>query len=327
MNTSPLQNSQRETLLQKRQRVRQYKKHINVLSSRNILLIIIGIFLVVGMNKLICAQSLGSLANTAISKGSGWNISNIPENYADTIAKNTYTGIVENKVNLPEVTLQLNDFEGHIGVYAKNLNTGKVFVYHSNDVFPAASTAKVLVSMAVYKYLYDKASLEEQTRYDEYIRLMMRVSDNETYAELLKEMHEREINPLNRVIKDLSLTNTMVSDLRAKEKYDYLSVTTPYDMSKVFEYIQNETYLGATKSVSLQEDLKNTIFFDEIPRYVPGTVLHKVGALDNNYSDVGIIDDGSRKILISIYTTTDFGETYASDTMADIAARLYTQLK
>lgn len=226
-------------------------------------------------------------------------------------------------------TIDVSDFAGTIGIYAQNLRTGKTLTYHSEDIFPAASTAKLIVALAVYHYLYDDAYPAEQTRYDNYIDLMMRVSDNDTYAELLEEMHELNPNPLDLVIRDLALTHTMVSDPQAKETYDYFSVTTPLDMALVLEHIVKEDYLSRRHSARLKDALANTIFREEIPRYLPPgvTVMHKVGALDDSYSDVGLIDDGTDQILISIYTRTEYGETYASDYMAAAAEAIYRQLK
>lgn len=150
----------------------------------------------------------------------------------------------------------LGHFDGYVGIYAKNLRTGQTIELNQDEVFPTASTSKLAVALAVYKYLYPLAPAEVKA-----------------------------------------------------------------------EYAFRDTYLDPQKSATLKEALANTIFRDELPRYLPGTVMHKIGQLDDILCDVGIVDDGEDQVLISIYTRTDRSEDYASDYIAKTASTLYTALK
>lgn len=221
----------------------------------------------------------------------------------------------------------LGNFDGYVGIYAKNLRTGQTIGFNQDNVFPTASTSKLAVALAVYKYLYPAAPAEVKAEYTADIDLMMRVSDNQSFYDLLGEIDQLSFNPLNAVVQDLSLHRTKIHSSEARRIYGYSSVTTPYEMAIVFESIFRDSYLDPQKSATLKEALANTIFHDELPRFLPGTVMHKIGQLDDILCDVGIVDDGEDQILISIYTRTDRGEDYASDYIANTAAALYTALK
>ncbi len=225
-----------------------------------------------------------------------------------------------------EITKDLQQFNGRVGVYAKNLKTGKTYKFNQDEVFPAASTSKLVVALATYKYLYPKATPAKQAEYEEAIEPMIRVSDNETFKELLDEADEVKQDAFLRVEKDLRLSKTRIHDEKAFERYSYHSVTTPYEMGKVFETIYNEKYISKKQARQLKDHLANTIFQDEIPRYMQTPVLHKVGELDEVLCDVGVIQDGRDPILISFYTSTDDHE-YSSDFIASVSAKLYNALR
>lgn len=222
---------------------------------------------------------------------------------------------------------ELGAFDGYVGIYAKNLRTGQTISLDQNKVFPTASTSKLAVALAVYKYLYPAAPAEAKAEYTEDIDLMMRVSDNQSFYDSLAEIDQLSFNPLNAVVQDLSLHQTKIHSSEARQIYGYSSVTTPYEMAILFESIFRDNYLGPQQSAILKEALANTIFHDELPRFLPGTVMHKIGHLDDILCDVGIVDDGEDQILISIYTRTDRGEEYASNYIANTAAALYRALK
>jgi beta-lactamase class A len=226
-----------------------------------------------------------------------------------------------------EIADDAKKFAGTVGIYAKNLKTGKYFAYNGDAVFPAASTAKLVVTMALYKYLYTNASQDKKNWYDQSVDDMIIVSGNDSYSAMLNEIDTVRPDALRRVEKDLGLKKTMTHNEDAFKRYKYHSVTTPYEMARVLENIFLERYLGKKKSTEVKDKLANTIFRDEIPRFMETPVYHKVGALDNLLCDVGIVDDGKDQILISVYTLTEQSEEYASDYIAKTAAKAYNALR
>ncbi|SDF66416.1 serine hydrolase [Sporolituus thermophilus] len=226
-----------------------------------------------------------------------------------------------------EVTAYANTFEGSIGIYAKNLKTGKTYAYRPDVVFPTASTSKLVVAVAAYKYLYPAADADARTVYDDDIEKMITVSDNEAFYNLLNEFEEKMPAALARTLKDLRLKKTMIHDDRAFQRYNYHSVTTPKEMATVMETIYRKKYLGKRTSEQLLDALGRTIFTEEIPRYMLTPVMHKVGELDDVLCDVGIVDDGKNRILISVYTSSPASADSKSDYIANIAAKVYNLLR
>lgn len=226
-----------------------------------------------------------------------------------------------------EIKNDVKGFDGKVGIYAKNLVTGRTIDYNENAVFPTASTSKLVVALATYKYLYPQAPTGKRYLYDTDIQYMMTVSDNPSFYELLDEIAANDPAALSKVTRDLGLRKTQIHSQEAKKKYNYQSVTTPYEMAKVFGAINTGKYLGKEKSQIMKDQLANTIFRDEIPRHMQVKVMHKVGQLDNILCDTGIVDDGKDQILISFYTITDRPAEYASNFIADTSAKLYNALR
>lgn len=225
-----------------------------------------------------------------------------------------------------EIKNDLKGFSGRVGVFAKNLNTGKTIQFNQDDVFPTASTSKLVVALATYKYLYPQAGIDKTSEYDQDINLMMTLSDNDSFYELLGEIESNKRDALIKVEKDLRLRQTQIHSDDAFNKYRYHSITTPYEMAKVFESIYANKYLDKDKSERMKSELANSIFHDEIPRYMLTPVFHKVGELDEVLCDVGVIQDGYEPILISFYTVTSDHE-YSSNFIATESAKLYNALR
>ena len=225
-----------------------------------------------------------------------------------------------------EIKKDLKDFDGRVGVFAKNLKTGKTIEFNQDNVFPTASTSKLVVALATYKYLYPKAGIDKANEYDQDVELMMTVSDNGSFNELLDEIDANKKDVLINVVKDLRLRQTQIHSKNAFNRYGYHSITTPYEMGRVFESIYMNKYLNKEKSEQLKYGLANSIFHDEIPRYMQTPVFHKVGELDEVLCDVGVVQDGHDPILISFYTVTADHE-YSSNFIATQSAKLYNALR
>ncbi|MDU4962086.1 MAG: serine hydrolase [Sporomusaceae bacterium] len=219
-------------------------------------------------------------------------------------------------------------FNGEAGLFAKNLRTGKSIAVNENRIFPTASTHKLVVALATYKYLYREVDAAQKGQYDIYIKKMMQVSDNPSFHRMVRELESRKPQALSQVLRDLGLKNTWIHSEDAFRRYGYHSVTTPAEMASVFETIYHEQYLGKELSAILKEELAQTIFQDEIPRFMQkNKVMHKVGSLPGMLCDVGIIDDGRDQILISIFTVSQQEEKKASRFIAELAADVYNALR
>lgn len=230
--------------------------------------------------------------------------------------------------NVDKVHQLARRFDGRPGLFAKNLRTGQTISYQPDDIFPTASTHKLVVALAVYKYLYADASQEKKKQYDRHIKDMMVISDNPAFYALLREIEKTRPTALTQVLTDLGLVKTRIHSKEAFQQYGYHSVTTPQEMAAVLETIYQETYLGQPYSAILKEELAHTIYLDEIPRKLQQhQVLHKVGSLPGVLCDVGLVDNGKDQILISVYSTTKRSEVYASNFLAEWSEKTVQALR
>jgi beta-lactamase class A len=219
-------------------------------------------------------------------------------------------------------------FDGQAGVFAKKLGGGQAIEVIADKVFPTASTHKLVVALAVYRYLYPEAAPARRREYDKAIKAMMVTSDNPTFYRLVDEIAARKPDALTKVLADLRLTHTRIHSGEAFRRYGYHSVTTPREMAAVLEAIYDESYLGKEMSSILKEELANTVFHEEIPRFMQKSkVLHKVGQLPGLLCDVGIVDDGRDRILISIFAATRRPDPYASNFIAHTSGDVYNVLR
>jgi beta-lactamase class A len=234
----------------------------------------------------------------------------------------------ETAAQINKIRRNLESFNGKAGLFAKNIKTGQTIAMNENQIFPTASTHKLVVALATYKYLYPESAPEKKNQYDIYIKNMMQVSDNPAFYRMVRELESRKPEALTQVLNDLQLKNTWIHSEEAFRQYGYHSVTTPAEMAAIFESIYHEQYLGKEMSVLLKEELAKTIFHEEIPRFMQKTkVMHKVGSLPGMLCDVGIVDDGKDQILISIFTTSKQAETQSSQYIAEMSADLYNALR
>ena len=231
------------------------------------------------------------------------------------------------------ISLQTNcplagKFQGAVGVYAKNLKTGQTVVLNPDDIFAAASTIKVPVSIVVYRHFYDQADPATRDVYDTGVELMMTISDNDYFADFLDKI-EDVIGPekIRQHFATLGMTSTTIRDAKARQAFGYSNVTTARDMGLIFEQFYLGNFISVEKTNFMKTALANTIFADELPRYMQDRrVMHKIGELDDVLADVGIVEGPGGPVLISIFTETPVDIDYASDYIAAMSACVYTKL-
>lgn len=219
-------------------------------------------------------------------------------------------------------------FTGAVGIYAKNLKTGQVITLKPDEIFAAASTIKVPVSIVVYKHFYEQADSNTRNVYDTGVELMMTISDNDYFADFLDEIEET-IGPekIRQHFFQLGMKHTTIRDSQARNAFGYSNVTTAQDMALIFEQLYLGKLLNSEKTAYMLDGLSHSIFPDELARYMQDRkVFHKIGELDDVLADVGIVEGPNGPILISIFTETPKDIDYASDYIAAMAACLYSRL-
>jgi beta-lactamase class A len=219
-------------------------------------------------------------------------------------------------------------FQGSVGVYAKNLKTGQVVTLNPDEIFAAASTIKVPVSIVVYRHFYDQADAITRRVYDTGVELMMTISENDYFADFLDEI-ETAIGPENirQHFATLGMKHTTIRDSQARNAFGYSNVTTARDIGLIFEQLYRGNLLNAEKTNFMLDGLSHSIFPDEMARYMQDRrVFHKIGELDDVLADVGIVEGKNGPVLISVFTETPLDGEYASDYIAAVSACVYTRL-
>lgn len=218
----------------------------------------------------------------------------------------------------PQLRSKINSFQGKVGIYIKDLTTGKEVSINGNEVFPTASTSKVIVTLAAYKYPY-RIPEENRANMPALVSDMIIYSSNEAFWELAEQLGSPT---LETTCRDLGLRNTAIHNEAAYQRTGYHSITTPRDMGKALESLLSGRYIGSKNSKTILGLMEKGIYNDEIPRLLPSNtpVAHKPGELDDILCDAGIVFNAKRPYLISVYTKTDEGSSAASDMIADIAA-------
>lgn len=234
---------------------------------------------------------------------------------------------------LQPIPLQINcplneKFQGTVGLYAKNLKTGQVISLNPDEIFAAASTVKVPVSIVVYRHFYDQADPATRRVYDTGVELMMTLSDNDYFADFLDEIEEA-IGPekIRQHFAALGMKHTTIRDSQARNAFGYSNVTTARDMGLIFEQLYRGNLLNAEKTSFMLNGLSHSVFPDELARYMQDRrVIHKIGELDDVLADVGIVEGKNGPVLISIFTETPLDGEYASDYIAAVSACVYSRL-
>ncbi len=222
----------------------------------------------------------------------------------------------------------VSKFQGAVGVYAKNLKTGQTLVLNPDNIFAAASTIKVPVSIVVYRHFYKQADPATRAVYDTGVELMMTISENDYFADFLDEIEDTIGSDVIREhFSRLGMKHTTIRDAKARNAFGYSNVTTARDMAIIFEQLYLGNLIGPEKTSFILEAMAQSFFPDELARYMQQRkVIHKIGELDDVLADVGVIDGANGPILISIFTETPQDVDYASDYIAEMSACLYSRL-
>lgn len=228
-----------------------------------------------------------------------------------------------------EETIQ--DFNGDIGIYVKNLRTGKTVSINADTIFPTASIVKVPIllgimdkiqkgelaydSTLVYKdsLLYEGEDILGSFKNDEkillkkVIMLMLTTSDN-TASLWLQSLAGKGMR-INEILDSLGLVATRVNSRtpgRENNRTQYgWGQTTPKEMGIIFEKIyRNEIFSPAACDRMMRSlgrnywDLNEAI--SQIPPYIE--VFSKNGCVNAVRSEVLLVNAPHNPYIFCIFT-------------------------
>ena len=230
-----------------------------------------------------------------------------------------------------KVEESIKGFNGDIGIYIKNLRTGKTVSINADTIFPTASIVKVPIligimdkiqrgelaydSTLVYKdsLLYEGVDILGSFKNDEkillkkVIMLMLTTSDNT--ASLWLQSLAGKGSRINELLDSLGLVSTRVNSRtpgREGNRTQYgWGQTTPKEMGTIFEKIyRNEIFSAAACDRMMRSlgrnywDLNEAI--SQIPPYIE--VFSKNGCVNASRSEVLLVNAPHNPYIFCIFT-------------------------
>jgi beta-lactamase class A len=244
-------------------------------------------------------------------------------------------------------------FKGSAGIIIKDLDTGWVFAYRSDRLFPSASLVKIPIMAAVFQAEKDgKLTLDQlvtmkgsdqvtgsgvikampagsQFAVEKLLELMVTRSDN-TAANILINLVGRDY--LNAYFKRIGLRNTNLSRIMMDFKYRRQGIenyTTPKDVSVLLEKMYKGSFINAEVSGKCLALLKLQKVNDRIPRRLPDDVVvaHKTGLERLVCHDAGIVFTERGDFLICVLTKSKASYKSSKEFIARLAAYTYHNYK
>lgn len=232
------------------------------------------------------------------------------------------------------VTDELANFKGKVWIYAKNLDTLREFALRADEQVRTASTIKLAIMAETFHQVAqgkvkwtDEIVLTKEkkqggsgilfefsdnTKIDlkTAVHLMIVVSDNSATNLVLDKVTTDSVNDFMDTL-GLNQTRSLRKVFGGGEsranadplnKLFGLGVSSPRNMVKLLEMMENGTLVSKEASAEMIAILKRQQLKDGIGRAVPDTIptASKSGALDRLRSDVGIIYTRRGRIAMAI---------------------------
>ena len=244
-----------------------------------------------------------------------------------------------------EITEAIKGFNGDIGIYAKDLKTGKTVAINADTVFPTASVVKVPILLGIthkimsgqYTYdstiSYDTAFLYPgedvlgefrqggKIRIKKLIMLMLTTSDNT--ASLWLQALSGGGTRINEIMDSLGYHHTRVNSRtpgREANRTEYgWGQTTPREIAALMESIyRSKLYTPAACETMMRSLGRN--FWDEeaalsqIPPYIQ--VFSKNGAVNTTRNEILLVNAPHRPYILSIFTKNNKDQSWRTSNEA-----------
>jgi beta-lactamase class A len=238
----------------------------------------------------------------------------------------------------------IKGFNGDIGIYVKNLNTGRIVAINADTVFPTASIVKVSILLGIMDKIekgelkYDQSLVykdsllyagsdilgsfksDEKVLLKKVIMLMMTTSDNT--ASLWLQSLAGTGTRINQILDSLGFTSTRINSRtpgreNIREMYGW-GQTSPSEIGRLIEMVyRNQIYSPAACDRIMRTMGRN--YWDEneaisqIPPYVE--VFSKNGCVNAVRSEVLLVNAPHNPYVFCIFTKNnkDTSWTHANE--------------
>jgi beta-lactamase class A len=249
----------------------------------------------------------------------------------------------------------ITGFNGNIGIYVKNLRTGKTVAINADTIFPTASIVKVPILVGVMDKI-EKRQLEyeQQLEYKDsllyagsdilgsfksgekvllkkVIMLMLTTSDNT--ASLWLQSLAGTGTRINEILDSLGFKDTRVNS-RTPGREDNRTVfgwgqTTPAEMARLFEMIYRNQVSSPAACERMMRCLGRNYWdldeaISEIPPYIE--VFSKNGCVNAVRSEILLVNAPHNPYIVSIFTKNNNDTSWTHNNEAWTLARKVSAL-
>ncbi len=221
-------------------------------------------------------------------------------------------------------------FKGDVGVYVKDLHTGKIASINSDSIFPTASMVKVPILIGImdkinkgelnyHQELTYKDSLfyagsdllaslknNEKVELSKVIMLMLTTSDNT--ASLWLQSLAGTGTRINQILDSIGYTATRVNSRTpgreaSREKFGW-GQTSPKEMVSMFEALANRNLLDTASSEKMLRLLGRNYWDEEAISQIPPDVFvaSKNGAVNASRSEAMYVSGKNARYVFCICT-------------------------
>lgn len=244
---------------------------------------------------------------------------------------------------------EITNFQGDIGIYIKNLKTGKEVAIQADTLFPTASIVKVPILVGVFQKIANgELTLDQKLQYDKkrtyggsglmqfykdsaqtdistMISLMLTYSDN-VASIWLQELAGggKEINPL---LDKLGLKGTKVNSRTIGREKDWETYgwgqTTAKEMATLFTLIRQGKVIEPIYSDKMYRFLRNQYYNERSLSQIPPTVntISKTGSVNQSRGEVVLINAPHGDIVFCILTKNNKDESWDDSNEAEELTR------
>lgn len=226
---------------------------------------------------------------------------------------------------------KIGNFQGEIGIYVKNLRTGKIVAINADTVFPTASIVKIPIMLGIVDKMekgdlhYDSTHIYrdsllyegedilgsfkdgEKIALKKIMMLMLTTSDNT--ASLWLQKLAGSGTRINQLLDSLGFANTKVNSRtpgreEIRKTYGW-GQTSPVEMGQILENIYRNKIFSAGACDRMMRCLGRN-FWDEnegismIPPYVE--VFSKNGCVDASRNEAMIVNGPNNPYVFCIFT-------------------------
>jgi beta-lactamase class A len=245
-------------------------------------------------------------------------------------------------------------FKGDVGIYVKDLHTGKFASINADSIFPTASMVKVPILIGImdklnkgelkyHQELTYKDSLfyagsdllaslkhNEKVELSKVIMLMLTTSDNT--ASLWLQSLAGTGTRINQILDSIGYTATRVNSRTpgreaGRDKFGW-GQTSPKEMATMFEALANRNLMDATSSEKMLRLLGRNYWDEEALSQIPPDVFvaSKNGAVNASRSEVMYVSGKNARYVFCICTKNNKDTSWESNNEGWELARKVSKL-